>query len=72
MRSWLVDNGYLRSDAQVKRDELVKAINEKLIVSLNKCSCANRVLDIPICLRARFRISHGLMLVFGRSFVSMG
>jgi hypothetical protein len=29
MRSWLIQNGYLRSDAQVKRDELIKAINDK-------------------------------------------
>jgi hypothetical protein len=29
MRAWLVDNGYLRSDAQVKRDELIKLMHEK-------------------------------------------
>jgi len=29
IRSWLIDNGYLKSDAQVKRDELVKLINDK-------------------------------------------
>jgi Putative nuclear envelope organisation protein len=29
MRNWLIENGYLRSGAQVKRDELVKAINDK-------------------------------------------
>lgn len=29
LRAWLIDNGYLRSDAQVKRDELVKSINDK-------------------------------------------
>lgn len=29
VRLWLIDNGYLKSDAQVKRDELVKLINEK-------------------------------------------
>jgi Putative nuclear envelope organisation protein len=29
IRNWLVENGYLRSGAQVKRDELVKAINDK-------------------------------------------
>ena len=29
IRSWLVENGYLKSDAQVNRDELVKLINEK-------------------------------------------
>ena len=29
IRSWLIDNGYLKSDAQAKRDELVKLINEK-------------------------------------------
>ena len=27
--SWLVENGYLKSDVQSKRDELVKLINEK-------------------------------------------
>jgi hypothetical protein len=29
IRNWLIENGYLRSEAQVKRDELVKAINDK-------------------------------------------
>lgn len=29
IRSWLVEHGYLRSDAQVKRDEMVKLINSK-------------------------------------------
>ncbi|KDN48073.1 hypothetical protein RSAG8_03089, partial [Rhizoctonia solani AG-8 WAC10335] len=29
MRQWLIDNGYLRSDAQVKRDELVNLMNRK-------------------------------------------
>lgn len=29
MRTWLIDNGYLRTDAQVKRDELVKLMNSK-------------------------------------------
>lgn len=29
IHSWLIDHGYLRSDAQVQRDELVKLANEK-------------------------------------------
>jgi hypothetical protein len=29
IREWLVDHGYIRSDAQVKRDEMVKLANEK-------------------------------------------
>lgn len=29
IRQWLIDHGYLRSDAQVKRDELIKLANEK-------------------------------------------
>jgi len=29
IKTWLVDHGYMRSDAQVKRDELIKAANEK-------------------------------------------
>ena len=29
IRSWLIDNGYLKSDSQAKRDELVKLINDK-------------------------------------------
>ena len=29
IRSWLIDNGYLKSDAQAKRDELVKLIDGK-------------------------------------------
>jgi hypothetical protein len=31
IRDWLVENGYMRSDAQVKRDELVDAINAKCV-----------------------------------------
>ena len=29
IRQWLVDHGYIRSDAQVKRDELIKLANER-------------------------------------------
>ena len=29
LRSWLINHGYLRSDAQVKRDDLVKLMNAK-------------------------------------------
>lgn len=29
IRTWLIDNGYLKSDAQAKRDELVKLIDNK-------------------------------------------
>jgi len=29
MRDWLVGHGYLRSEAQVKRDELIKLMNDK-------------------------------------------
>ena len=29
MRAWLIEHGYLKSDAQVKRDELVKLMNNK-------------------------------------------
>lgn len=29
IHQWLVDHGYIRSDAQVKRDELIKLANEK-------------------------------------------
>lgn len=29
IRSWLINHGYLRSDAQARRDELVKMINDK-------------------------------------------
>ena len=29
MRSWLIDHGYLRSDAQKTRDELVKLMQDK-------------------------------------------
>jgi hypothetical protein len=31
IRNWLIDHGYLRSDAQVKRDELVKLANERYV-----------------------------------------
>jgi len=31
IRDWLINNGYLRSDAQLKRDELVKLANEKYV-----------------------------------------
>lgn len=31
IRQWLVDHGYVRSDAQVNRDELVKLANEKFV-----------------------------------------
>ena len=31
IRQWLVDHGYIRSDAQVKRDELIKLANEKYV-----------------------------------------
>jgi hypothetical protein len=29
IRSWLINHGYLKSDAQARRDELVKMINDK-------------------------------------------
>lgn len=29
IRSWLIENGYLKSDSQAKRDQLVKLIHEK-------------------------------------------
>ena len=29
MRQWLIDNGYLRSDAQVKRDEMIDIMDRK-------------------------------------------
>lgn len=29
MRDWLIAKGYLRSDAQVKRDDLYKLMNDK-------------------------------------------
>jgi hypothetical protein len=29
LRAWLIEHGYLRTEAQVKRDELVKLINSK-------------------------------------------
>jgi hypothetical protein len=29
IRDWLIEHGYMRSDAQVKRDELVNLANEK-------------------------------------------
>ena len=29
MRDWLVGHGYLRSEAQVKHDELIKLMNDK-------------------------------------------
>lgn len=29
LRTWLVDHGYVRSDAQVKRDEMIKIANDK-------------------------------------------
>jgi len=32
MHSWLVENGYMRTDPQVKRDELVKLMNEKYVL----------------------------------------
>jgi Putative nuclear envelope organisation protein len=31
MRAWLIEHGYMRSDAQVKRDELVELINSKCV-----------------------------------------
>jgi Putative nuclear envelope organisation protein len=31
MRAWLIEHGYMRSDAQVKRDELVQLINSKCV-----------------------------------------
>lgn len=29
MRAWLIEHGYMRSDAQVKKDELKALINSK-------------------------------------------
>jgi hypothetical protein len=29
MRAWLIERGYLKSDAQAKRDELIKLMNSK-------------------------------------------
>jgi len=34
IRAWLIEHGYMRSDAQVKRDELVKLINDKCVLFL--------------------------------------
>ena len=32
MRAWLIENGYMRSDAQVKRDELVALMASKYVI----------------------------------------
>ena len=48
LRQWLVDHGYIRSDAQVKRDELIKLANEKYACcfkSLNQDSFFSRYND---------------------------
>jgi hypothetical protein len=29
MRAWLIENGYMRTETQVKRDELIKLFNDK-------------------------------------------
>jgi hypothetical protein len=31
IRAWLIEHGYMRTDAQVKRDELVGLINAKCV-----------------------------------------
>ena len=31
IRAWLIEHGYLRTDAQVKRDELIGLINAKYV-----------------------------------------
>lgn len=31
IRQWLIEYGYMRSDAQIKRDELIKLANEKYV-----------------------------------------
>lgn len=31
IRQWLIDHEYMRSDAQVKRDELIELANEKYV-----------------------------------------
>jgi hypothetical protein len=36
MRDWLVNRGYLRSDAQIKRDELIKLMQDKYATSSSK------------------------------------
>ena len=33
IRTWLIENGYMRSDAQYKRDQLVKLADEKWVVN---------------------------------------
>jgi hypothetical protein len=33
LRNWLIENGHMRSDAQYKRDQLVKLADEKWVVS---------------------------------------
>jgi hypothetical protein len=32
IRQWLVDHGYIRSDTEAERDELIKLANEKYVV----------------------------------------
>lgn len=32
IRSWLIEHGYMKSDAQARRDELVKMINDKCVL----------------------------------------
>lgn len=34
IHDWLVEHGYMRSDAQYKRDQLIKLANEKYVFTL--------------------------------------
>ena len=36
MREWLIEHGYLRTDAQKTRDELIKLMNQKVSSTFGK------------------------------------
>jgi len=67
IRAWLIEHGYMRTDAQVKRDELVGLINAKCVLTpLRTLELLILIIDTPILLTEPLNTSLGLMHVFAR------
>ena len=67
MRAWLVEHGYIKSDAQIQRDKLLNLMNAKYanaFVNADVAHCIYINLDITKSAVVLLRILPGPMLVF--------
>lgn len=72
IRDYLIEHGYIRSDAQIKKDELIKLANEKYASPfLQTGSCLETIADTPMAAPAPHLTSPGPTLVYAPTFANM-